>query len=151
MKNILLLLLLFCTGCYQYDVFMSLMKEEQVYSYKPSQRLVKRVLYYNKPEDILNQFGGNFNELIYLGRIIDVQPSEYYISVVTVDKDKVDRMYINYNDSIIYIDGANSGIEDKHLFLYNTEYFKHYLILRKRSKPKLDWIYWEIDKLEKGY
>ena len=60
MKKILLLFVLLLTGCTNtYEIFMDSMTNEYAYSYKPSTRLVKRVLYYNNPEEIINQFGGN--------------------------------------------------------------------------------------------
>ena len=147
MKKFLLLIFTFAfTGCYQ--DFIDVMTEETVYSYKPRTRLVKRILYYNNAEEIIQQFGGDFSNLTYLGKIITALPSDYYILTGCIKNDTTKTVYIKYEDSIIYIDGANSGIEDKYLFVYYSDYFKHYLILRKKSKPELDWIYWEIDKYE---
>lgn len=151
MKKILLLLILLLTGCSNtYELFMDTLTDEYAHSYKPSTRLVKRVLYYNSPEEIINKFGGNFDELHYLGRIIAEVESDYYILLGCIKQDRTTTVRMRYEDSIIYIDG-NHSIEDKHLFVYRTDHFDHYLILRKRWKPELDWIYWEIDKLEKGY
>lgn len=152
MKKILLLLsILLLTGCTNtYEIFMDSMTNEYAYSYKPSTRLVKRVLYYNNPEEIINQFGGNFNELHYIGRILTHVSSDHYIMLGCIKQDSVRSVTMEYRNSIIYIDG-NQSINDKHLFVYHTDHFEHYLILRKRWKPELDWIYWEIDKLEKGY
>lgn len=150
-KILLLLILLFTTGCTNtYELFMNTWENEYAHSYKPSTRLVKRILYYNNPEVIINQFGGNFNELHYVGRILTHIVSDNHITVGCIKQDNVRTVTMRFENSIIYIDGQHS-IDDKHLFVYHSEHFEHYIILRKRWKPDLDWIYWEIDRLEKGY
>lgn len=145
MKKFLAILFIFIfTGC------MEVINDDCIYSYKSDTRLVKRILYFNNANEIVNQFGGDFSELRYRGRIIASCESENYI-IVTCLKDKETRdICINYRNAVIYIDGENSGMVDKYLFTHRSEFFTNYIILRKQSTPERDKVYWTIDKLEKN-
>ena len=146
-------------GTYNYnfsftDAVINYFKVDEDYpvrSYKPSYRLVKRITYYNRPEEVIYQLGG-FEELSYGGRIVASYETDNFIHVSCKVGNKINDFRMNYDDSIFLIDGKNFGLEGKHLFYKEAKGFTYYGIVRKYEVPEKTYVYKEIVEHEKrGY
>lgn len=148
MKKIFIIFsLLFCIGCQQ--SFLEIPTETHThytYYYTPKELFEKRITYYPSTRQLLRTFGGLKN-LKYEGKIISAIPKDYYILVHCRRYDGSNKLYIDYENSILHTNGIDSSLEGKYLFTYKIEDFNHYIILKEKSNHRKDYIHWKFEKL----
>lgn len=138
-KIFIIFSLLFFMGCQQN--FLDIPTETYAYYYTPKELFKKRIIHYSSTRELLKIFGGLKN-LKYEGKIFSAISKDYYILVLCKKYGSSNKIYINYENSILNVVGPDSSLEGKYLFTYEIEDFTNYILLNGKSDLKKNHIHW---------
>lgn len=147
-KIFIIFILLFCIGCQQN--FLDIPTETHTYYtlyYTPKELFEKRTIHYSSARKLLKTFGGLKN-LKYEGKVFSAIPEDYYILVFCKKYGSSNKIYINYENSILNVVGLDSSLEGKYLFTCEIEDFTNYILLDGKNDFGKTHIHYEFERLD---